>query len=338
MYLRNIPCKYLTNIPELVSCLAPNVSGGLWPLMAVIPETRRTPGSTDPEEMNVVKRYGPMVGRRKLGSLLRQLREQAALKGADVAKEIGCTASKVSRIEGAELIPSRAELLATANLVEATQEQRDVLLQLLDEAKRKGWYESYEGVLPSKFANYVGLEMDATSLRAYEPLVIHGLLQVEVYTRALWVGGSPGEHPQDVEKLVEVRMRRREALTRTESPLQMWAILEEAALRRPIGGAQVMREQLHHLNEITAELPNVSIRVLPTKVGAHPGLNGPFSILGFDPGESDVVYVEGQGGNLYLEKPRDLRRADSNYNHLLAEALSQKDSVKQIETIAKDFS
>lgn len=286
----------------------------------------------------MVKRYGPMVGRRKLGALLRQLREQANLKGTDVAKEIGCTASKVSRIEGAELTPSRAELLTMANLMRASAEQREILLQLLDEAKRKGWYESYEGVLPPKFANYVGLEMDATTLRAYECMVIHGLLQTEDYTRALWVGGSPNEYPQDVEKLVEVRMRRTDVLTRTKSPLQMWSIIEESALRRPVGGAKVMRDQLNHLNQLTADLPNVSVRILPTGVGAHPGVNGPFSILGFDPGESDVVYVESQGGNLYLEKPRDLRRCDSNYNHLLSEALSQENSTALISTIAKDFS
>lgn len=99
-----------------------------------------------------------------------------------------------------------------------------------------------------------------------------------------------------------------------------------------------MQEQLNHLNQITEDLPNVSVRVLPESVGAHPGVNGPFSILGFDPGESDVVHVESRGGNLYLEKPRDLRRCDSNYNHLLSEALSQENSTALISAVAKDFS
>lgn len=166
----------------------------------------------------------------------------------------------------------------------------------------------------------------------------NGLLQAEDYTRALWSEGNPNECPQDVEKLVEVRMRRKDALTRAESPLQIWAIIEESALRRPIGGSKVMQEQLNHLNQITEDLPNVSVRVLPESVGTHPDVNGPFSILGFAPGESVVVHVESQRGNLYLEKPRDLRRCDSNYNHLLSEALSQENSTALISAIAKDFS
>lgn len=166
----------------------------------------------------------------------------------------------------------------------------------------------------------------------------NGLLQAEDYTRALWSEGNPNECPQDVEKLVEVRMRRKDTLTGAESPPPDMGHHRGVSPRRPIGGSKVMQEQLNHLNQITEDLPNVSVRVLPESVGAYPDVNGPFSILGFAPGESVVVHVESQRGNLYLEGPRDLRRCGSNYNHLLSEALSQENSTALISAVAKDFS
>ncbi|MFI6578535.1 helix-turn-helix domain-containing protein [Nocardiopsis sp. NPDC050513] len=282
------------------------------------------------------ERHAPAASRRKLGILLRQLREGCDLTGEQVAKQLRVRSPKIYRVEGGKVVPTHPELTMLMDLYQVTDEHREVLLQLADEARRKGWYESYESVLPPKFETYVGLESDATALRAYEPSLVHGLLQTRDYAHAVLTAGNPAEHPDDIELLVDLRMRRQELLTREHDPLRFWVVLEEVVLHRPVGGAQVLTEQLRHLLTVAADLPNVTVQIIPTAVGAHAGLAGSFSILEFEPSSPEVIYVDSHGGNLTLEKTRDLRRCKLLYDNLVADALSKRESTRLVEAALED--
>lgn len=283
------------------------------------------------------ERHAPAASRRKLGIMLRQLREASDLTGEDVAKRLRIRSPKIYRVEGGKVVPTHPELTMLMDLYEVSEEHQGVLLQLAEEARRKGWYESYESVLPPKFDVYVGLESDATSLRAYEHNLVHGLLQTKDYAHAVLTAGNPAEHPDDIELLVDLRMRRQELLTREHDPLHFWIVMEENVLHRPVGGRQVLAEQLDHLLKTTTDLPHVTIQIIPTSVGAHAGLAGSFSILEFEPSAPEVIYVDSHGGNLTLEKTRDLRRCKLLYNNLLADALPKKESVKLIKSAWEDL-
>lgn len=285
---------------------------------------------------NMTERHAPAASRRKLGILLRQLREDNNLTGEEAAKSLRIRSPKIYRVEGGKVVPTQAELSKMMDLFQVNNEHQQILLQLAEEARRKGWYESYESVLPPKFETYVGLESDAASLRAYEPSLIHGLLQTKDYAHAVLTAGNPAEHPDDIALLVDLRMRRQELLTREQDPLHFWVVQEESSLNRPVGGSQVLATQLEHLLTLATELPHVTVQIIPTSVGAHAGLAGSFSILEFEPSAPEVVYVDSHGGNLTLEKTRDLRRCKLLYDNLLADALPKNDSVQLIKSTWED--
>lgn len=276
------------------------------------------------------ERHAPAASRRKLGILLRQLREDNELTGEATAKALRIRSPKIYRVEGGKVVPTQAELNKLMNLYQVGDERREILLQLASEARRKGWYESYESVIPPKFDTYVGLESDAASLRSYEPLLIHGLLQTRDYAHAVLTAGNPSEHPDDITQLVALRMCRQELLTREHDPLNFWVVQDEGSLHRPVGGRKVLATQLEHLLTIINDLPHVTVQVIPTSVGAHAGLAGSFSILAFEPSAPEVIYVDSHGGNLTLEKTRDLRRCRLLHDNLLADALPKKESLRVI--------
>jgi hypothetical protein len=184
---------------------------------------------------------------------------------------------------------------------------------------------------------YIGLETDAASLRVYEPQVVPGLLQTTRYAEAVIAGALPEATPADIEKRVRVRMRRQDRITDTEHPLRLWAVLDESALRRAVGGAQTMVEQLEHLLELT-RLPHVTVQVMPFTMGAHPGVNGQYAILEFpEAADSTVVYLEGVTSDLYLEKANDVQSYSVMYEHLRAQALNPDQSREFIEDVAKEY-
>lgn len=268
---------------------------------------------------------GPTVHRRQLGAELRRLRMAANLRAEEVAAELECSPTRVSRIEngrgGAVAKPTDVRRMAKLYGIN-DERQVEMLLDMLTSSQKRGWWETYEDVLPSGLEVYVGLETDARTERAWEPLVIHGLLQTSDYARALYQ--SWGTHsPSDFEALVDIRMHRQKSLERDVDALDLWAILDEAAIRRPIGGRQIMHHQLLHLIEL-AERPNITLQVLPYDKGGHPGLGGPFSILEFEE-DSPVVYVESPAGNLYLEKRPDVRLFSGTFDRLRAVALAPDD-------------
>jgi transcriptional regulator with XRE-family HTH domain len=283
---------------------------------------------------------GPTVHRRQLGAELRRLRRASGLSVEEAARALGCSQPRVSRIEtgkgGAVAKPDDVRTLC--ELYQVTDERHvEMLLGMLSAAsQQRGWWEDFERVLPSGLEVYVGLESDARAERAWEPLLVHGLLQTKEYARAVFQSWA-SHRPHDIDDLVQVRTERQKLLTRQGQPLELWAILDEAVIRRPMGGREVMRDQLRRLADVT-DMPNVTIQVIPLATGGNPGLGGPFSILEFeDDTDNPVVYAESQVGNLYLEKKYDVRRYSSIFDMLRAMALPPAESVTLLCRAAEDF-
>ena len=251
---------------------------------------------------------------------------------AQAAERLGISPSKVTKVELAQLAATRDDLLKMLDVYgETDPEQQALLLSMVREGNRKEWWEGHR-VLHPKFASYLGLESVATTLQAYDTHLVHGLLQTPDYTRALLRAGRADlleEH--EVDQLVrECRTRRQEVLTRADPPpLTLWSVMDEAVLRRQVGGRETMHAQLQRLIQASA-LPNVILLVMPDSLGAHPGLNGPLAILQFETGTRPVVYVEAQAGNLYMEKDDDLRRCQQTMNHILAAAPGPEQSMALI--------
>lgn len=247
----------------------------------------------------------PTVLRMVLGRRLRHLREQAGASFDEAARAIDVTPLTVRRMEKAEVglrIPYVRELLHTYGV---SAQETDDFLALARKANQPGWWYKYRDVLPDWFSAYVSLESEATVIRVYEPHYVPGLLQTHDYTTALMHVGFPSESEDEIERRVDLRMRRQELLTKPESPA-LWAILEETVLRRPVGGRGVMQAQVERLIE-ALELPRVRIQIMRYATGAHPGAFGPFHYFRFGFTElPDVVYTESLAGAVYVDQPDDV--------------------------------
>ncbi|QYN36101.1 helix-turn-helix domain-containing protein [Pseudonocardia sp. DSM 110487] len=249
---------------------------------------------------------GPAGPRRRLGVELRQLRRRAGLQLVEVAQELDCSASKISRLENGKGIPRMPDVVALMELYSVSDDgRRERLTQLVHESREQGWWERYtDGVQAERFvmnspARYTALETEAVRVSSFEVMWVHGLLQVPDYTRAVLAELLSRTTDDQVEKLVELRLRRQEALTRRVPPLELVVVLDESVLSRVVGSPDVMAAQMRHLRE-RSELSNVTIRVLPFTVGLHRAHAGPFQILEFpDQAGSDVVFVEGPSGDTY---------------------------------------
>jgi transcriptional regulator with XRE-family HTH domain len=279
---------------------------------------------------------GPTVRRRRLGSELRRLRELHSLKLEEVADKLGLAPSTLSRIETGKAPTRTAYLSAMLQLYDVTDPgQRQVLLDMAREGHRKGWWAVYEDVLPTGFGIYVGLEAEASSVRAYESQVMHGLLQTEDYARAVMRTVRRKLGSDEIERLVTMRMQRQDVILRAD-PLDLWLILDESVIRRSMGPPEVMRDQLHHLADASL-WPNVTLQVLPFCSGLHPSLNGPFAIVEFpERFDPDVVYSEGISGHAYLERERDVRMCAETFDLLRAAALSPAESTEIIKGLASN--
>jgi transcriptional regulator with XRE-family HTH domain len=275
----------------------------------------------------------PTVRRRRLGNELRRLRENASLTIDQVAKQLECSGSKVSRIETAQVGATTRDVRDMVELYGVTGRERDELIQIAREARRKGWWYPFSD-LP--VATYVGLEAEATSTRMYTGFLVPGLLQTPDYAREVLHAIRPDLGPEEIERRIEVRMARQPLLTQ-DDPLTLWAVLDEGGLRRVIGGQEVMRKQLLRLAEATA-LPNVTLQVLPFRAGAHAGLDGPFTIIGFrEPADHDVVFMENTMSDLYLEERDEIRRYSMLFEHICAAANKPDDSAAFFARVAEEF-
>jgi transcriptional regulator with XRE-family HTH domain len=245
---------------------------------------------------------GPTVQRLVLGSQLRKLRERHGITAEQAAETIRGSHSKISRMEHGRVGFKERDVGDLLTLYGVTDnEERAALLHLAREANTPGWWHAYSDILPTWLEAYVGLEAAASILRTYEVQLVPGLLQTEDYARALIRQGSAVTE-EDITRRGELRVSRQEILRRPDAP-QLWAVVDEGALRRPIGSAEIVRKQLQYLIEIT-DHPSVTLQVLPFQVGAHAAMGGPFTILRFaEPDLADVVYIEQLTSALFLDKP-----------------------------------
>nr|WP_202455420.1 helix-turn-helix transcriptional regulator [Streptomyces sp. SID8367] len=283
----------------------------------------------------VASNVNPTVRRRRLGQELRRLRELKGMTAEEVAERLLVSQSKISRLENGRRSISQRDVRDLCGVYEVEDHRIvDSLMQMAKDSRQQGWWHSF-GDIP--YSVYIGLETDAASLRVYDPQVVPGLLQTRGYAEALINGALPETTPSDIDKRVQVRMRRQERIQAPDNPLRLWTVLDEAALRRTVGGRGIMREQLEHLVEQSG-MPHVTVQVIPFEMGAHPGLNGQYAILEFpDAADSSVVYIEGVTSDLYLEKANDVQKYSVMYEHLRAQALNVEQSRQFISEIAKEY-
>ncbi|MER5734396.1 MULTISPECIES: helix-turn-helix transcriptional regulator [unclassified Streptomyces] len=277
----------------------------------------------------------PTVRRRRLGQELRKLREGKGMTAEQVAERLLVSQSKISRLENGRRSISQRDVRDLCGVYEVEDEAMvNSLMQMAKDSRQQGWWHAF-GDIP--YSVYIGLETDAQSLRVYEPQIIPGLLQTRAYAHAVISGALPESTPADVEKRTNVRTRRQDRIRDEENPLRLWAVIDEAALRRIVGNPQVMVEQLEHLVE-QSHLPHVTVQVLPFDTGAHPGISGQYSILEFpDASDSSVVYIEGVTSDLYLEKGPDVSKYSYMYEHLRAQALGVEQTRDFVAGIAKKY-
>lgn len=249
---------------------------------------------------------GPTVLRIVLGTHLRRLREASAITREDAGRAIRASHAKISRLELGQVgFKERdvADLLALYGVRNGPD--RDEFLDLARRANVPGWWHQYGDVLPSWFETCLGLEQAASVIRSYEAQFVFGLLQTEDGARAVIRLGHPDASDEEIERRVQLRLRRQQILTGPGAPA-VWVVLDEAALRRPIGGRPVLRAQIAHLLEVS-ELPNVTLQVVPYNSGGHAAAGGPFTILRFAETDlPDIVYLEQLTSALYLDKRTDV--------------------------------
>jgi len=252
----------------------------------------------------------------------------------DVTARLLFSPTKLSRIETGQSGASARDIRDLCVLYQVTDPaRRERLMALAREGKQRGWWQDYD--LP--YATYVGLEAEAASISVYQSGAVPGLLQTEEYARAILAAGVPPLSMQELEQRVQARLTRQALLLQGDGPPQYHAVLDEAALRRKVGGPEVMRAQLQRISQ-SAQLTNVTMQVIPFETGAHPAMESVFSILNFDqPLVSDTIYVEGLVGNIYLDRPPDVERYRIIFAHLRSMALSPEESLPLISIIAASY-
>ncbi|WP_286900673.1 helix-turn-helix transcriptional regulator [Thermocrispum sp.] len=250
---------------------------------------------------------GPTVLRMALGAQLRRLREAAGVSRETAGEAIRASHSKISRMECGRVSFKERDIRDLLYLYGVTDPmQVESFVTLARRAKERGWWHKYDESLPDWFETYVGLEQAAKIIRCFEAQFVPGLLQTEEYARAVIQSAHSEDGPEKGEDRLAVRMRRQEILTRQAGPANLWAVLDEGAVRRTIGGRAIMRRQIEHLVEMSRR-PNVTIQVLPYSVGGHAASGGSFTILRFPESElPDVVYLEQLTSALYLDKRQDI--------------------------------
>jgi hypothetical protein len=273
-----------------------------------------------------------------LGAHLRRLREAQGVTREDAGWEIRSSESKISRMElGRVGFKERdvADLLSLYGVDDP--EERTRLLALARDANNPGWWHRFGDVLPSWFHSYLGLEAAAALIRTYEVQFVPGLLQTQEYARAVVLLGHGRAKEDEIERRVELRLQRQQILTRPDAP-KLWMVVDEAALRRPIGGHDIMHAQIEALLEINSTLPNVRLQVIPFNAGGHAAAGGAFTILRFpDDDLPDVVYIEQLTSALYLDKRDDVDLYAEAMERLCVEARPPTETAKILEEIRRDL-
>jgi transcriptional regulator with XRE-family HTH domain len=282
----------------------------------------------------LVNDRSPTSRGRELARQLRDLRKSAGLSVEDVARQVQLSPSRISGIETVSPAASSQEVSSLGGLYRVDGQQLIQLLELTREAADKGWWEEYEDL---GIGRLIGLEVEASQISSYEQSVIPWMLQTEEYARAVIKGILPGITDRVLNQRVEARLKRQELLTRDPHP-NFWSLVDESALRRSVGGNQVMRDQLRKILEVVATVPSITLQIVPLSLDAHPGLDNTFTLLEFESSQPAMVYVENLVGALYLDRPFDVDKYRDALKYLQARALDPDSSgqlVKDLE--AGDF-
>lgn len=280
--------------------------------------------------------HSPTFRRRLLARELRKLRSERGLTNQQVAEGMDVRQPWISRIEtGARGIQVK-DLKRLLDLYGVEPgDYRDKLVSLAREARQRGWWHAYRDVLPPRYAEYIGLEAEADEIHNFEPLSVPGLLQTEDYARSMIAGGLGEMTESEVERRVEVRTARQSIMSKNPPP-RLWFVIDEAALHRQVGGRAVMRTQLRHIL-VQAKLPRVKVQVLPLAAGAHPGTAGSFAIIRFAETSDPVPYIETIAGDLYLERPEEIRTCNLAWSFLTAKAIGPEESLALIAKVAEEY-
>ena len=298
-------------------------------------QARSLPASAPADRAIDGARSGPMALRIALGAHLRRLREASHITPAQAGAAIRATNSKISRLERGRSTAKQRDVADLLTLYGVTDEaEREQTLSLARQASTPGWWQQYNDILPRWFELYVGLERAASIIRTFEVQFVHGLLQTEDYARAVILIANARAPAAEIDRRVSVRMKRQQLLAQPGAP-ELWTVLDEAVLRRPPGGAGVMRAQLAHLLEMTA-LPNVTLQVIPFDVGPHAAAGGPFTILRFpEPDLPDLVYLEQLDSATYLDSPDQVTQYLSVMNEICVQALPKAASKDMLRALLK---
>ncbi|GFE20961.1 MULTISPECIES: helix-turn-helix domain-containing protein [Streptomyces] len=283
-------------------------------------------------------RGGPTVLRIVLGTQLRRLREGAGITREAAGDAIRGSHAKISRLELGRVSCKERDVADLLTLYNVTDEAvRADFLKLARRTSSPGWWHQYGDVLPGWFETHIGLEEAASVIRTYEVQFVPGLLQTPDYARAVAQLGHPRSSPEEIERRVQLRVQRQELLTIPDAP-RVWAVIDEASLRRPLGGPEVMADQLRHLLKMT-KLPNVTLQIAPFSLGGLAAAGGPITILRFlEPDLPDIVYLEQLTSALYLDKRDDVDHYLAVMDRLSAQSESPRESVAILERLLKQES
>jgi transcriptional regulator with XRE-family HTH domain len=274
---------------------------------------------------------GPTLRRRRLGAELKRCREAAGLTQEYVSRYFEWHAAKVTRIETARVAVTARDVRDLLTLYGVQDDEyREALIGLARQSRERTWWTDYRDIM--RPGNFVGLEAEASSMREWAPIVLPGLLQTEAYIRALMRTGRSSDPPESIDRRVALRIKRQDRLT-GPNPLTLSAIVDESVIRRVVGGADVMGDQLRHLLS-RAQLPNVTLQILPFDAGEHSFLGGSAALLEFrETTHLDVLYLEGLAGDYYEEQPLEVARYRNELERLSSMALDRRMSVKMIENM-----
>ncbi|WP_181188428.1 helix-turn-helix domain-containing protein [Actinopolyspora mortivallis] len=275
---------------------------------------------------------GPTARRRRLGAHLAELRENAGLSFAEVGEHMGASPQTIRNWEKGQASMKKMELAALMDLYDAPHEVRQTLEDARREGSKRSWWSTYR--LPEWFKPYVGLETDAALVCNFEQELIPVLLQTEDYARAIHTSGGHITDPEDVEKRVAARMQRQRRLLDKDNPLELRAVISEAALYRKVGGRKAWSEQLEHLLAL-GERPNVMFQVIPYEAGAHASMASGFTVLSFaEPTDPDVAYMDGLLGGHVIEDNSDVTLLKNLFDELRSSAMPQRESIDLVREIA----
>jgi len=281
-------------------------------------------------------RHVPTVASTRLARELRSLRGRTGLSQEAVAEQMGWNESKLTRIENDKsrvLVRDVKRLLA---LYEVEDEAADAILELARLAREPDWWHQYSGAIPEWFQVYVVLEASASHVFGYEAELVPGILQTEGYTRAILSTAPSPDSEEGIDGKVAVRGTRQARLSEKD-PLEVWFVLNEAVIRRTVGGREIMRDQIEHLIKV-ARLRNVTLQVLPLAVGEHGAMHGMFYLLKFPASDDpDKVYMEQQIGGLYTQKPHEVDRYRLIFDHLRAQALGPEETIAMLRQVATEL-